>query len=50
MNETEKKSQLRKYKMFATGLFVLMAAVFVLMTILAKKNPAHWIGYIRAFS
>ncbi len=50
MNDTEKKSQLRKYKMFATGLFVLMAAVFVLMTILGKKNPAHWIGYIRAFS
>ncbi len=50
MNDTEKKSQLQKYKMFATGLFVLMAAVFVLMTILGKKNPAHWIGYIRAFS
>ena len=36
--------------MFATGLFVLMAVVFVVMTILEKKNPAHWIGYIRAFS
>ncbi|QBO57710.1 hypothetical protein NBC122_00878 [Chryseobacterium salivictor] len=36
--------------MFATGLFVLMAIVFVMMTILEKKNPAHWIGYIRAFS
>lgn len=36
--------------MFATGLFVLMAVIFVLMTILEKKNPAHWIGYIRAFS
>ncbi|WHF50822.1 DUF445 domain-containing protein [Chryseobacterium gotjawalense] len=50
MNDTEKKIQLRKYKMFATGLFVLMAVIFVLMTILGKKNPAHWIGYIRAFS
>ncbi|WP_133439201.1 DUF445 domain-containing protein [Chryseobacterium salivictor] len=50
MNDTEKKIQLRKYKMFATGLFVLMAIVFVMMTILEKKNPAHWIGYIRAFS
>ncbi|TXF76129.1 DUF445 domain-containing protein [Chryseobacterium sp.] len=50
MNDEEKKIQLRKYKMFATGLFVLMAVVFVLMTILEKRNPAHWIGYIRAFS
>ena len=36
--------------MFATGLFVLMAVIFVVMTILEKKNSAHWIGYIRAFS
>lgn len=50
MNDTEKKIQLRRYKMFATGLFVLMAIVFIIMTILEKKNPAHWIGYIRAFS
>ncbi len=50
MNDTEKRLQLRKYKMFATGLFVLMAVVFVVMTILEKKNEAHWIGYIRAFS
>ncbi len=50
MNDTEKRSQLKKYKMFATGLFVLMAIVFVIMTILEKKNDAHWIGYIRAFS
>lgn len=50
MNDEEKKIQLRKYKTFATGLFVLMAVIFVVMTILEKKNPAHWIGYIRAFS
>lgn len=50
MNDLEKKIQLRKYKMFATGLFVLMAVVFVVMTVLEKNNPAHWIGYIRAFS
>lgn len=50
MNDIEKKIQLRRYKMFATGLFVLMAIVFVIMTILEKKNDAHWIGYIRAFS
>ena len=50
MNDTEKKLQLRKYKLFATGLFVLMAVIFVVTTILEKSNPAHWIGYIRAFS
>ena len=50
MNDTEKKIQLRRYKMFATGLFVLMAIIFIVMTILEKKNHAHWIGYIRAFS
>jgi uncharacterized membrane-anchored protein YjiN (DUF445 family) len=50
MNDEQKKRQLRNYKMFATGLFVLMAFLFILMTILEKKNPAHWIGYIRAFS
>ncbi|SFI87948.1 Uncharacterized membrane-anchored protein YjiN, DUF445 family [Kaistella treverensis] len=50
MNDSEKKAQLRKYKMFATGLFVLMALIFVTTTILAKENPAHWIGYLKAFS
>ncbi|QDP85155.1 DUF445 domain-containing protein [Chryseobacterium sp. SNU WT5] len=50
MNDLEKRIQLKKYKMFATGLFVSMAVIFVVMTILAKNNPAHWIGYIRAFS
>lgn len=50
MNDAEKKIQLRKYKLFATGLFVLMAVIFVATTILEKRNPAHWIGYIRAFS
>ena len=50
MNDAEKKIQLRKYKLFATGLFVLMVVIFVVTTILEKRHPAHWIGYIRAFS
>lgn len=50
MNDHLKRKQLRKYKMFATGLFVLMAVVFVITTVMEKQNPAHWIGYIRAFS
>ena len=50
MNDQEKKAQLRKYKTIATSLFVLMAVVFMFTTVLQKNNPAHWIGYIRAFS
>lgn len=50
MNDEIKKKQLRKYKTIATGLFVLMALIFVVMTILQKTNDSHWIGYVRAFS
>lgn len=50
MNTAEKELQLRKYKFFATGLFVLMAVIFVAMTMLQKQNSAVWIGYVRAFS
>lgn len=50
MNDDGKRLQLRKYKLFATGLFVLMAVIFVVMSIWEKRNSAHWIGYIRAFS
>src|SRR5690606_6744392 len=50
MDDVQKRKQLRKYKMIATGLFVLMALIFVIMTVLEKRNPAHWVGYIRAFS
>jgi uncharacterized membrane-anchored protein YjiN (DUF445 family) len=50
MNDEAKRKQLRKYKAFATGLFVLMAVVFIMTTILQKSNDSHWIGYVRAFS
>ncbi|MDR6405452.1 MULTISPECIES: DUF445 domain-containing protein [Chryseobacterium] len=50
MNDEAKRKQLRKYKAFATGLFVLMAVIFIIMTILQKTNDSHWIGYVRAFS
>ncbi|MGC5744652.1 DUF445 domain-containing protein [Chryseobacterium sp. NFX27] len=50
MNDEAKRKQLRKYKMFATGLFVLMAAIFIATTLLQKSNPSHWLGYVRAFS
>ena len=50
MNDTEKRIQLRKHKKFATGLFVLMALIFIATTIMQKTNLSHWIGYVRAFS
>lgn len=50
MNDEAKRIQLRKYKAFATGLFVLMAIIFIVMTILQKTSDSHWIGYVRAFS
>lgn len=50
MNDEAKRKQLRKYKAFATGLFVLMAVVFIITTILLKTNNSHWIGYVRAFA
>jgi uncharacterized membrane-anchored protein YjiN (DUF445 family) len=50
MNDEAKRKQLRKYKAFATGLFLLMAVLFVVTTILQKHNSSHWIGYVRAFS
>ncbi|ASW75160.1 membrane protein [Chryseobacterium piperi] len=50
MNDEAKRKQLRKYKAFATGLFVLMAVIFVITTILQKTNTSHWIGYVRAFA
>lgn len=50
MNDELKRKQLRKYKAIATGLFLLMAVIFVITTILQKTNDSHWIGYVRAFS
>lgn len=50
MNDEAKRKQLRKYKAFATGLFVLMAIIFIVTTIVQKSNSSHWIGYVRAFS
>lgn len=50
MTDSEKKIQLRNYKMLATGLFILMAITFIIMTYVQKTNPSHWVGYIRAFS
>ncbi|HCR75142.1 MAG TPA: DUF445 domain-containing protein [Chryseobacterium sp.] len=50
MNDEAKRKQLRKYKTFATGLFVLMAVLFIGTTLVQKTIDSHWIGYVRAFS
>lgn len=50
MNDEAKRKQLRKYKAFATGLFLLMAMIFIATTLLQKNINSHWIGYVRAFS
>lgn len=50
MNEEDKRKQLRKFKIIATGLFVFMAIVFIVTTILQKDNNSHWIGYVKAFA
>ena len=50
MKDAIKHQQLRKYKMIATGLFILMALIFIVTTILQKSSDSHWVGYVRAFS
>ncbi len=50
MNDEAKRKQLRKYKAFATGLFLLMAVIFIGTTLLQKNVDSHWVGYVRAFS
>ncbi|WP_158210385.1 DUF445 domain-containing protein [Myroides phaeus] len=46
----DKKAQLRKHKQIATGLFILMAVVYVVMVYSLKHAPAAWMGYVKAFS
>lgn len=50
MTNEEKRIQLRKYKFFATGLFLLMMAIFITATLLLRHHSWVWLGYIKAFS
>lgn len=45
-----KKQQLIKHKRIATGLFIAMAFVYLLMVFLIKYNSMSWMGYVKAFS
>ena len=47
---TEKKSQLQQHKRIATGLFILMAVVYIIMVYAIRHTPAAWMGYVKAFS
>lgn len=49
-NDASKMRQLRNHKRMATGLFLLMVAIYIFMTWLSKSDDAHWIGYVKAFS
>lgn len=50
MTEGEKQRQLRKFKMLATGLFLLMVVMYIISTFLISRYPSHALGYIRAFA
>lgn len=49
-NDQIKAAQLRRHKAVATGLFLLMAATYVLSTWLLKSHSDVWLGYLKAFS
>lgn len=46
----DKKAQLRLHKRIATGLFLVMAVVYLFMVYLLKYSPASWMGYVKAFA
>ena len=50
MDTFQKAVQLRNAKWLATGLFLLMLAVYVLMIYCSGWTDALWIGYVKAFS
>ncbi|WP_177765267.1 DUF445 domain-containing protein [Flavobacterium sp. I3-2] len=45
-----KKQQLKKHKLIATGLFFLMAVIYVFMLFLSKYTNQSWINYVKYFS
>ena len=50
MQENEKYLQLKRHKSIATGLFILMAVIFLLCIYLQKNIAGSWLGYIKAFA
>lgn len=50
MQENEKYLQLKRHKSIATGLFILMAVIFLLCIYLQKNIAGSWLGYVKAFA
>lgn len=50
LNDRAKAQQLRKHKAIATGLFILMALVYVICTWLLKTREDMGLGYLKAFA
>lgn len=46
----EKEKELKKYKRLATGLFLLMACLFICMLYTIHTHDAAWMHYVKAFS
>lgn len=47
----EKQQQLRRHKALATGLFILMALIYIATVYLQKQNyQAVWTGYVQSFA
>lgn len=49
-SDAQKVNQLRKHKIIATGLFLLMVAVYILSTWWLKTHHVTWLPYIKAFA
>ena len=50
MSDNLKKEQLKKHKMLATGLFVLMAILYIVSIYFIQNHTKHWLHYLKAFS
>ena len=50
MKVVDKAQQLRQHKQLATGLFLLMLALFIMATLLLRTHQSIALGYLKAFA
>ena len=50
MDDFQKQQQLTRHKLWATGLFVLMAVLFLSVTFYLKNHNSYWLGFVKAFT
>jgi len=50
MDDLQKQRQLNKHKLWATGLFILMALLFLAVTFYLKNYNNYWLGFVKAFT